>query len=425
MSDKTLPFDLAKLQEITKTYPTPFHLYDEAGIRRTAQALNQAYDWSPGYINHFAVKATPNPYIMEILKDEGMGADASSLPELMLAEAVGLRGEQIMFTSNNTAPEEYQKAYELGAVINLDDINQIDVLEKALGGKFPDLISFRYNPGSDLVTGPENGIGNPVDAKFGVTTAQLPQAYQRAREKGATRFGLHTMIQSNQLKVESHVLAAELIFNMAVQLTREMGIRFDFINLGGGLGVDYHPSDHPLDLHALKTGIQAKYQDSIAAAGLAPIRIVSENGRYVLAPHGYLVTAVRSFKQTYHNYIGVDATMADMMRVGLYDAYHHISVPGKEIHEVSPQRVTGSLCENNDIFTGTKDRFLPKMEVGELLVIHDTGAHGYSMGFNYNGKLRHAELLLRADGTIQQIRRPETLADYFKTLDYPGLQKLV
>ncbi len=418
---KTLPFDKKMLEKIIQKYPTPFHIYDEQGIRATSRALNEAYDWSPDYMNYFAVKATPNPYIMEIVKSEGMGADASSLPELILAEKTGLRGEQIMFTSNNTAPEEYKKAYELGAIINLDDINQIEVLIRALDGKFPELICFRYNPGPDLVTDKSNVIGNPSDAKFGVTTAQLPEAYKLARAKGAKRFGLHTMVVSNECSVAAHAQTAEILFNMAVRLSEELNIKFDFINLGGGLGVAYKPDDEILNLKTLEAEVKSVYDRIVKGSGLDPIRIVTENGRYVLAPNGYLITTVRSIKDTYHRYVGVDATMADLMRPGMYDSYHHITVIDKENTAPLPQRVTGSLCENNDVFTGSKDRMLPELEPNDVLVIHDTGAHGQSMGFNYNGKLRHAELLLKEDDTIQQIRRSENLKDYFATLDYPGL----
>ncbi len=418
---KNLPFDEKKLREIAGKYPTPFHIYDEAGIRKTAKALNACFDWSENYINYFAVKATPNPYIMSILKEEGMGADASSLPELLLSEAAGLSGEQIMFTSNNTPPEEYKKAYELGAVINLDDISQIEVLHQTLGGKFPELISFRYNPGPDRVTDKGNVIGNPQDAKYGVTTEQLPEAYAKARSLGAKRFGLHTMVISNERKEEGHIQTAEMLFEMAVKLKQEKDIRIETVNFGGGLGIPYKPDEQPIDLDKLKEGIKNKYEEIVVKNGLEPIRIVTENGRFVTGPNGYLVTTVRSLKHTYHDFAGVDATMADLMRPGMYSAYHHLTVPGKEGTPTKPQRVTGSLCENNDIFTGPSDRLLPELAVGDLVVIHDTGAHGHAMGFNYNGKLRHSELLLKEDGSIQQIRRSETVADYFKTLDFPGL----
>jgi diaminopimelate decarboxylase len=418
---KTLPFDEKKLQEIVRQFPTPFHLYDEKGIRATARALNDAFNWTPGYINHFAVKATPNPYILEILKEEGMGTDASSLPELILSDRIGLKGEQIMFTSNNTDSEEYRGAYKLGAIINLDDISQVEALANALDGSFPELICFRYNPGPDRLSLQGNFIGDPSDAKYGVTTAQLPEAYKLAREKGAKRFGLHTMVVSNETDEQVHVQTAEMLFNMAVKLNKELGIKLDFINFGGGLGIPYHPDTKTLDLAKLREGIQQKYQEIITKNGLHPIKLVTENGRFITGPNGYLITKVRSLKHTYHDFAGVDATMADLMRPGMYDAYHHITVPGKEHLPRKKQRVTGSLCENNDIFTGTKDRELPPLEIGDIVVIHDTGAHGYSMGFNYNAKLRHAEILLKEDGSLQQVRRAETIEDYFRTLNYPGL----
>lgn len=417
---KDLPFDIDIIEKIAAKYGTPFHLYDEKGMLATARDLNTCFDWSPDYRNYFAVKANPNPYVLEVLKGVGMGADASSLPELLLAEAVGLHGEDIMFSSNNTPPEEYRKAYELGAIINLDDINQIAALETALGDKFPELICFRYNPGPDFVTAKDNVIGNPQDAKFGVTTKQLPDAYRLAKDKGARRFGFHAMIVSNERTAQAHVQTAELLFKTAVKLSQELGIRFDFINLGGGPGIPYRPDDKPLDLMAWRQGVSAAYQDIIVKNGLAPVRIVTECGRFVTGPHGYLVTRVRSVKDNYHRDAGVDATMADLMRPGMYDAYHHVTVLNKA-GPLAMQRVVGGLCENNDKFTGSQDRELPLMEPGDLVVIHDTGAHGYAMGFNYNGKLRHAELLLKTDGTVQQIRRAETIDDYFATLDYPGL----
>lgn len=416
-----LAFDLRKLQQIIKTYPTPFYIYDEAAIRKTAKDLNEAFKWSQEYFNFFAVKANPNPYLLEILKNEGMGADASSLPELLLSDTIGLKSEQIMFTSNNTPPEEYKKAYELGAIINLDDISQIDVLEQALNGKFPELISFRYNPGPDRVTSKSNVIGNPSESKFGVTTSQLPEAYKKARDKGAKRFGLHTMVVSNELSEEAHIQTAEMLFNMAISLSENIGIRLEFVNFGGGLGVAYDPKDQPINLQKLSDGIKQKYQEIIAGSVLDPLRIVTENGRFVTGPNGYLVTKVRSIKETYHRFVGVDATMADFMRPGMYDTYHHISVIGKEGQPNLPQQIVGGLCENNDKFTGTKNRDLPKLEAGDIVVMHDTGAHGRAMGFNYNGKLRCGELLLKQDGSVQQIRRSETTEDYFATLNYPGL----
>lgn len=419
--NKTLPFDEKKLREIAAKYSTPFHIYDEAGIRNTANLLNKAFEWSPNFMNYFAVKANPNPYLLEILKQVGMGADASSLPELILSEAVGLKSEEIMFTSNNTAPEEYKKAYELGAIINLDDINQIDVLQKALGGKFPELISFRYNPGPDRVTSESNAIGNPEDAKFGVATEQLPKAYKKAKDLGAKRFGLHTMIVSNELEETAHIQTAEMLFSIVARLNKELGIKIEFANFGGGLGIAVKPGQKPLDLNKISEGIKLKYDEIIAGTENDPLRIITENGRFVTGPNGFLVTRVRSIKETYHRFVGVDGTMADLMRPGMYDAYHHITVPGKDQEPKIPQQVVGGLCENNDKFTGSKDRDLPKLEVGDLVVIHDTGAHGHSMGFNYNGKLRHKELLFSPDGSVKLIRRDEAVSDYFATLDYPNL----
>jgi diaminopimelate decarboxylase len=419
---KTLPFDEQTLKRITDQYPTPFHLYDEAGMRATAKALGQVYDWSPDYQNYFAVKANPNPYLMEILKDEGMGADASSLPELRLAEVTGTKRGNIIFTSNNTPIEEYKKARELGATINLDDINQIEVVEAAFDGGFPQLISFRYNPGHDIVlNGVSNSIGNPVESKFGVTTEQLPRAYRLAQEKGATRFGLHTMVVTNERDERAMIAVARLMFETAVRINRAMGIKLEFIDLGGGLGIPYRQEDRPIDLEALRDGIKTAYEDTIVANGLAPMRIITEDGRFVMAPNGYLITKVRSLKRTYHNFVGLDATSADLLRACVYGLYHHVTVPGKEDLARIPQRLTGSMCENNDTLTGPDDRMLPELLVGDTVVFHDTGAHGHALGYNYNAKLRHAELLLKMDGSIQEIRRAQTMNDYFETLAYPGL----
>ena len=418
---KSLPFSEKQLRAIIKEFPTPFFIYDEAGIKKTADELNQAFSWCKNYWNFFAVKANPNPYILELLKQQGMGADASSLPELILADAIGLKGEQIMFTSNNTPPAEYKKAYELGAIINLDDISQIDALKDVLDGKFPELISFRYNPGPARITSRGNTIGSPADAKYGITTKQLPEAYKKARQLGAKRFGLHTMVVSNELDLQAHTQTAEMLFKLVKKLKGETGIRMEFVNFGGGLGIPYLPSQSPIDLPKLSERIKQKYEEIIVANQLHPLKIVTENGRMITGPHGYLVTSVRSIKETYHRFVGVDATMADLMRPGMYGAYHHITVAGKENQPKMAQQVVGGLCENNDKFTGSKDRGLPKMEIGDVLVIHDAGAHSRAMGFNYNGKLRHGELLLKSDGSVKQIRRNETIKDYFATLDYPGI----
>ncbi|HUX22919.1 MAG TPA: diaminopimelate decarboxylase [Spirochaetia bacterium] len=417
MTEKTVPFDLRTIQKIAETYPTPFHIYDERGIRRTIRELYDAFAWVPGgFLNYYAVKALPNPYILEIVKQEGMGSDCSSLPELMLSESVGITGEKIMFSSNDTPAKEYAKAYELGAIINLDDISHIPFLERHVG--IPELICFRYNPGP-LKQG-NAIIGNPEEAKYGLTRAQLFDAYRTMRDKGVRRFGLHTMVASNELNADYFIETADILFDLAVELSKSLDIRFEFVNLGGGVGIPYRPEQAAVDMHYVSAGIKRSYERKIAANGLDPLRIVMECGRMVTGPHGYLVSGVLHTKDTYKKYIGVDSCMANLMRPGMYGAYHHITVMGKE--KAAPDRVydvSGSLCENNDKFA--IDRSLPEIEVGDLLVIHDTGAHGYAMGFNYNGKLRSAELLLKEDGSVQQIRRAETVDDYFATLDYPGL----
>jgi diaminopimelate decarboxylase len=416
-----------KIRELVEEFPTPFHVYDEAGIRETAINLNKAFDWVPkvngvGYANYFAVKATPNPHIMEILADEGMGADASSGPEVELAQAIGLKDPYIMFTSNNTPAEEYAEASKASAVINLDDIRQIDTLVDSLG-YVPEILSFRYNPGSKKTGGVNSIIGSPEDSKFGVPDWQLEAAYSKAKQLGVERFGIHTMVVSNELDVSQHISTARILFDKIAELSHKLDIEFEFANLGGGLGIPYKPGQKPIDYDQLKAGLSQAYKDTIQRHKLTSFRVVTENGRHVTGPHGMLVTRVNSIKETFHRYVGLDATMADLMRPGMYDAYHKISVLGKEFGETKMQRVVGSLCENNDIFTGceTKERELPLMEEGDIVVIHDTGAHGHAMGFNYNGKLRSAEFLIQEDGSTRQIRRPEARANLFATLDYPGL----
>lgn len=428
MGDRAIPFTEEIIRTMIRQFPTPFHLYDEEGIRTTARKLNQVFDWVPrlngiGYINHFAVKATPNPHILRILAEEGMGADASSGPEIALCKAAGLLGPQTMFTSNNTAEGEYCEAYEARAIINLDDIQQFDVLIKALNGQVPEILSFRYNPGNAKSTGANFIIGRPEDCKFGVPDSQLAEAYRRAKELGVRRFGLHAMVVSNELNATRHVATAVMLFERVLDLSRELGLVFEFVNLGGGLGIPYRPEEQTVDYSVLRMGIEEAYQHIIVENGLPPLRVVTENGRHVTGPNGYLITTVRSIKETFHRYVGLDASMADLMRPGLYDAYHEITVLGKASGSKPIQRVVGSLCENNDFFTGTetKDRELPVMEVGDIVIIHDTGAHGHAMGFNYNGKLRSAEILFQSDGTARQIRRAETQADLFSTLDFPGL----
>ena len=421
MSSKPLPFTLEQVREIAIEFPTPFHLYDEAAIRANARRLNEAFDWCPGYRNHFAVKATPNPVLLEILRDEGHGTDCSSLAELVLSEAVGISGEAIMFTSNNTPPAEFAKARELGVIINLDDLTHLEFLRKHVG--LPELLCFRYNPGP-LHHGPGNAIiGNPEEAKYGLTREQLFEGYRRARELGVDRFGLHTMVVSNELDDASFVQTARMLFELAVELASSHDVKLEFVNLGGGIGIPYRPEEQPVDLAALGDTLRLLYDELIVTAGLDPLTILTENGRVITGPYGYLVTTAIHEKLIYKDYVGVDACMANLMRPGMYGAYHHVTVLGKE--DAPHDRVVdvvGSLCENNDKFA--IDRPLPAVEPGDLLVIHDAGAHGHAMGFQYNGKLRSAELLLAADGSVRSIRRAETLADYFETLDYPGLDQL-
>jgi len=418
-NDKDLFFDRKKIEEIVKTFPTPFHLYDENGIRQNARKLYNAFLWVKGFKNFFAVKACPNPYLMEILKDEGMGADCSSLPELLLAEAIGLKGEEIMFTSNNTPAVEYKKAFELGAIINLDDITHIPFLENALGGKLPELLCFRYNPGPLRKTAEGNVIGNPQDAKYGLTREQLIEAYKITKQKGVNRFGLHTMVASNELRADAFIQTAEMLIDVAVELKQKLGINLEFINLGGGIGIPYKPEQVEVDLDKVSAGIKEVYEKKVLEAGLSPIKIVMENGRMVTGPFGYLITRAIHEKHIYKEYIGVDACMSNLMRPALYGAYHHITVLGKENSPRDKKYdVVGSLCENNDKFA--VDRMLPKINVGDFIAIHNSGAHGYAMGFNYNGKLRSAELLLKENGEVELIRRAETPSDYFRTFDFKG-----
>lgn len=410
---KSLPFDLGQIRSIIETYPTPFHIYDEIGIRSTAKGFINAFSWSKGFKNYFAVKALPNPSILSLLKEEGMGVDCSSLAELVLAERVGFAGENIMFTSNDTSREEFVKANEMGAIINLDDISHIEFLEDAIG-KLPNLLCFRYNPGSDR-TG-NSIIGNPSEAKYGLTKQQLFDAYKTCQDKGVTSFGLHTMVASNELNPEYFVDTAKMLFELAVETKDKLDIELEFIDMGGGLGIPYQPDQTPLDIRQISDDVRQQYEAILGSAGLSP-KLSYECGRFITGPHGYLVSTVRHIKNTYRDYVGMDATMADLMRPGMYGAYHHITVLGKENEPAThTYDVTGSLCENNDKFA--IQRPLPEVNMGDILAIHDTGAHGHSMGFNYNGKLRSAELLLRTDGTVEQIRRAETLDDYLATLNF-------
>jgi len=413
MNRKTLPFTKKEIEKIIKKYPTPFHIYDEKAIRENARRFLKTFSWIPGFKEYFAVKACPNPYILKILKEEGFGADCSSLPELIMAEKVGLKGEDIMFTSNETPAKEYKKAKELGAIINLDDITHIEFLEKNI--KLPKLLSFRYNPGP-LRRG-NSFIGNPEEAKYGLTKDQLFKAYKIVKEKGVKRFGIHTMIASNELNPNYFVETANMLFDLVVDVSKKVGIRFEFINIGGGIGVPYKPEQKPVDLNVISKGIKKLYEEKIEKNKLHPLKIFMENGRMMTGPFGYLVTTAIHKKDIYKKYIGVDACMANLMRPALYGAYHHETVLGKENRKKTHKYdVVGSLCENNDKFA--IDRMLPKVDIGDIIVIHEAGAHGYAMGFNYNGKLRSAELLLKSDGKVKMIRRAETVDDYFATLDF-------
>lgn len=415
MNKKRIPLTGEELEKITADHPTPFHLYDEKAIRDHARAFNRAFAWAPGFKNYFAVKACPNPAILQLLKEEGMGVDCSSLTELILAERVGFRGVEIMFTSNDTPAHEFAAAARLGAVINLDDICHIETLEQSAG--IPELISFRYNPGDTRLGNAI--IGLPQEAKYGVTREQVVDAFRIMKAKGAKRFALHTMIASNELDPNYFVETARMLFKLAVKINRETGIRLETINMGGGLGIPYHPEDQGIALEELSAKMAALYKEIISAAALDPINIVFECGRLITGPYGYLVSRVLHVTRKYRDYVGLDASMANLMRPGIYGAYHHITIPGKESEPHDRiYDVTGSLCENADKFA--IERSLPRIEPGDLLVIHDTGAHGYSMGYNYNGKLRSAELLLREDRSVELIRRAETVDDYFSTMRFPG-----
>lgn len=418
MVSKMLPFTQEKINEIISKYPTPFHIYDEKAIIEHALKLKKAFNILEGFHEFFAVKALPNPYIMKILKKEGFGADCSSLPELLLAEKVGIIGENIMFSSNDTPAEEFQKAKELGAIINLDDISHIKYLEQTVG--LPEIICCRYNPGS-LKTG-NALIGKPEEAKYGFTRDQLFEGYKYMQQKGIKRFGLHTMVASNELDPMYFIETAKILFELIHELNQKLGIRFEFVNLGGGIGIPYKPDQNAVSYDIIAKGVKEHYDKIIVSNGLSPLKIYLECGRIITGPYGYLVTTVRHLKHIYKDYVGTDACMANLMRPGIYGAYHHITVIGKEQAPLKfKYDVTGSLCENNDKFA--IDRMLPEIKIGDILVIHDTGAHGHAMGFNYNGKLRSAEILLRSDGSFIEIRRPENINDYFSTLDFENLKK--
>ena len=404
-----------KAEEIAAEYLTPFYLYDEAGIRANAKAVRDAFAWNPGFREYFAVKATPNPFLMQILKEYDIGADCSSYTELMLAEAAGITGSGIMFSSNDTPAEEYTYANRLGAMINLDDITHIDFCEKACGGKLPETMSCRFNPGGRFTLS-NRIMDNPGDAKYGMTAEQIREAFTILKSKGVKYFGIHAFLASNTITNDYYSQLAGRLFDLAIELKNETGADIRFINLSGGVGVAYRPDETPNDIAAIGAGVEKVYNEKLVPAGMGDVAIYTEMGRFMMAPYGVVVTRAIHEKHTYKEYIGVDACAVNLMRPAMYGAYHHITVLGKEDAPADHiYDITGSLCENNDKFA--IDRQLPGIEMGDLLVIHDAGAHGYSMGYNYNGKLKCAELLLKEDGSVQLIRRAETPGDYFATLD--------
>ena len=403
-----------QIEEIVKKYPTPFHIYDERGIRENAKALKEAFSWNKGFKEYFAVKATPNPYLIDILREYGCGCDCSSYTELMLSEAMGVKGEDIMFSSNETPAEEYKYANELGAIINLDDITHIEFLEKTIG-KLPEMISCRYNPGGVFKISTDI-MDNPGDAKYGMTTEQMFEAFRILKEKGVKKFGIHSFLASNTVTNEYYPTLAKQLFELAVELKKKVGAEIVFINLSGGVGIPYRPEQEKNDIYAIGEGVRKVFEEVLVPEGMGEVAIYTELGRFMMAPYGHLVTQAIHEKHTHKEYIGCDACAVNLMRPAMYGAYHHITVLGKEDAPCDQvYDVVGSLCENNDKFA--IDRSLPKIEVGDYLVIHDTGAHGYAMGYNYNGKLKSAELLLKEDGSVKLIRRAETPKDYFATFD--------
>ena len=398
-----------QVEEIVKTYPTPFHLYDEKGIRENAKALKEAFAWNPGYKEYFAVKATPNPFLLQILKEYGCGCDCSSYTELLMSDAVGIDGHDIMFSSNDTPEEDFKLADKLGAIINLDDITHIDFLEKTIG-HIPETISCRYNPG---------------DSKYGMTTEQITEAFKTLKAKGAKEFGIHAFLASNTVTNDYYPMLAKVLFEQAVRLQKETGVHIKFINLSGGIGIPYTPDQEPNDIRVIGEGVRKVYEEVLVPAGMGDVAIYTELGRFMMGPYGCLVTKAIHEKHTHKEYIGVDSCAVNLMRPAMYGAYHHITVLGKEDQVCDHlYDITGSLCENNDKFA--IDRYLPKIDMGDYLVIHDTGAHGFSMGYNYNGKLKSAEILLHEDGSFDMIRRAETPRDYFATFDcFPIFEKML
>ena len=401
------------LDEIIKVYPTPFHIYDEKGIRETARNLNKAFAWNKGFREYFAVKATPNPTILKILKEEDCGVDCSSLTELMMADRCDFKDEDIMFSSNETPPEEFQLARKLGAIINLDDITHIDFLKEV--ADIPEKISCRFNPGGVFAIS-NTIMDNPGDAKYGMTREQMTEAYKRLKELGVKEFGMHAFLASNTVTNDYYPNLARILFQTAVELKEETGVHIEFINLSGGIGIPYTPDQEPNDIFAIGEGVRQAFEEILVPAGMGDVKIYTELGRYMLGPNGHLVTKAVHEKHTHKEYIGVDACAVNLMRPAMYGAYHHITVMGKEQEPCTKiYDVVGSLCENNDKFA--VDRKLPTIDKGDVLVIHDTGAHGFAMGYNYNGKLKSAELLLKEDGAVEMIRRAETPEDYFATLE--------
>ncbi|HBK27418.1 MAG TPA: diaminopimelate decarboxylase [Dialister sp.] len=419
MNEKKIPFSDELIRQVAATYGTPFHIYDEKGILENMKRLQKAFSWNPNFHEYFAVKATPNPWIMKSLKTLNVGADCSSMAELVLSETVGITGDNIVFSSNDTPDEEFKKAYELGAIMNLDDISNLDDMERLQ--IVPEKICFRYNPGPDMARG-NDIIGKPEEAKYGMTRPQLLKAVEWAKNKGISYIGIHTMVISAELQLPGLLGTISMMFDLANEIKEKLGVTVSFIDFGGGIGIPYRPEQDPVDLEGLGEGAKKLFEEKMAGKGFDHTRISFECGRMVTGPYGFLVTKAIHYKHIYRNYIGTDACMADLMRPGMYGAYHHITVLGKaDAPKDHVYDVTGSLCENCDKFA--IQRALPEIEMGDLIVIHDTGAHGHSMGYNYNGRLRHQEIMVHTDGSIQQIRKNETLSNLFATLDFPGLKE--
>lgn len=403
-----------KAEEIASVYPTPFHLYDEAGIRKNVENLKKAFSWNKGYKEYFAVKATPNPFLMKIFQEYGCGFDCSSAPELMLSRTIGAVGDDIMFSSNDTPLDEFKFCNDLGGIINLDDITHIEAVEKACG-KLPEKMSCRFNPGGVFkIT--NDIMDNPGDAKYGMTKAQIFSAFDIMKKKGVKEFGIHSFLCSNTVTNEYYPMLAKILFELAVELKNKLDVNITFINLSGGIGIPYRPEQEPNDIFVIGEGVRKAYEETLTPAGMDNVAIFTELGRYMTGPYGALITKAINEKHTYKEYVGVDACAANLMRPAIYGAYHHITVLGKENVPCDHKYdVTGSLCENCDKFA--IDRMLPEIKMGDYLFIHDAGAHGHSMGYNYNGKLRSAEILLKPDGSFELIRRAETAKDYFATFD--------